>query len=368
MSKTIRMLLLGLVGAIALSSAGTALAAYTSPSLRVTDDRSAVTIRYTVSATDDPTAKLTFYAPTGYSASLAAAAGTTLGTVTAQGTAADLGGALLPLTGTVQARADERHVHVRTRQSADAARRGRDAVHGHADAHRLLGPDPPGRRQTLELPVFVDSPAVGTGASAFATSSIQACLPPPDVPTGTPGRATFGFKLTQVDFKVNGVFTSAGSGQPRWRVLATPYVARPPAARTRLARSRRSRSIPFPRALSLRKPTLKTAKGIATLTRRRHRAAADRRRRALRLYRGKTAAGLTPSVTLAKSGTQLPRHAAGQADGQAAGRLPAGHGRASRPARTRARRRSGVQCVGATRAAVAVRSGTVRFVIPARKK
>ena len=39
MSKTIRMLLLGLVGAIALSSAGTALAAYTSPSLRVTDDR-----------------------------------------------------------------------------------------------------------------------------------------------------------------------------------------------------------------------------------------------------------------------------------------------------------------------------------------
>ena len=77
MSKTIRMLLLGLVGAVALSSAGTALAAYTSPSLRVTDDRSAVTIRYTVSATDDPTAKLTFYAPTGYSASLAAPAGTT---------------------------------------------------------------------------------------------------------------------------------------------------------------------------------------------------------------------------------------------------------------------------------------------------
>ena len=69
MSKTIRMLLLGLVGAFALSSAGTALAAYTSPSLRVTDDRTSTTIRYTVSATDDPTAKLTFYAPTAYSAS-----------------------------------------------------------------------------------------------------------------------------------------------------------------------------------------------------------------------------------------------------------------------------------------------------------
>ena len=39
MSKTIRTLLLGLVGAFALSTAGTALAAYTTPQLRVTDDR-----------------------------------------------------------------------------------------------------------------------------------------------------------------------------------------------------------------------------------------------------------------------------------------------------------------------------------------
>ena len=37
MSKTIRTILLGLVGAVALSTAGSALAAYTSPSLRVTD-------------------------------------------------------------------------------------------------------------------------------------------------------------------------------------------------------------------------------------------------------------------------------------------------------------------------------------------
>ncbi len=39
MSTTIRMLVLGLVGAVALSSAGTALAAYTTPKLLVTDDR-----------------------------------------------------------------------------------------------------------------------------------------------------------------------------------------------------------------------------------------------------------------------------------------------------------------------------------------
>ena len=105
MTKAIRTLVLGLVSAVALSSAGTALAAYTTPTLLITDAPPSLTINYTQSASDDPTAKLTFYAPPEYSASLTQPAGQTIGTVTAQGTAADLGGALLPLTGTVQVRA-----------------------------------------------------------------------------------------------------------------------------------------------------------------------------------------------------------------------------------------------------------------------
>ena len=363
MSKTIRMLLLGLVSAIALSSVGTALAAYTSPSLRVTDDRSAVTIRYTVSATDDPTAKLTFYAPTGYSASLAAAAGTTLGTVTAQGTAADLGGALLPLTGTVQARAAGGTYLSGTTQVPIAAAATQCTGTPAHTAYWVLILQAAG--QTLELPVFVDSPAVGTGASAFATSSIQACLPPPDVPTGTPGRATFGFKLTQVDFKVNGVFTSAGSGQPRWRVLATPYT--PNTGRANAAGSVEAQSvIPFPRTLSLRKPSLKTAKGIATLTLG-GTAQLPTGSAALRLYRGKTAAGLAPSVTLAKSGTSF--RGTLRIKQTAKRQIVFLQARASVAAGTDTCTPTfGVQCVGATRAAVAVRSGTIRFVIPARKK
>ena len=309
--------------AIALSSAGTALAAYTSPSLRVTDDRSAVTIRYTVSATDDPTAKLTFYVPTGYSASLAAPAGTTLGTVTAQGTAADLGGALLPLTGTVQARAADGTLPLpgTTQVPLAAAATQCTGTPTHT-AYWVLILQAAG--QTLELPVFVDSPAAGTGASAFATSSIQACLPPPDVPTGTPGRATFGFKLTQVDFKVNRVFTSAGSGQPRWRVLATPYV--PAQGRANAAGSVEAQSvIPFPRTLSLRKPTLKTAKGTATLTLGGTAQLPDRGRSAPALPR-QDGRRSDPVGDAGEVGHELPRHAADQADGQAPDRLPAGQG------------------------------------------
>ena len=152
--------------------------------------------------------------------------------------AAELGGALLPLTGTVQVRAATGTYVSGTTQVPMAAAATQCTGTAEHTAFWVLILQAAG--QTLELPVFVDSPVVGTRASAFATSSIQACLPPPDVPTGTPGRATFGFKLTKVDFKVNGIFTSAGSGRPRWRVLATPYVPTRD-ARTRQARSRRSR-------------------------------------------------------------------------------------------------------------------------------
>jgi hypothetical protein len=365
MSKTIRMLLLGLVGAVALSSAGTALAAYTSPSLRVTDDRTSTTIRFTASATDDPSAKLSFYAPTGYSAALAQAAGTTLGAVTAQGTAADLGGALLPLAGTVQVRAANGTFtsapgSTPTPLAAAATQCTGTPTH---TAFWVLILQAAG--QTLELPVFVDSPAAGTGASAFATTSIQACLPPPDVPTGTPGRASFGFKLTQVDFKVNGVFTSAGTGQPRWRVLATPYV--PGQGRANPAGSVEAQSvIAFPRTLTLRKPTLKTAKGVATLTLGGV-AQLPAGATSLRLYRGKTAAGLTPSVMLTKTGSsfrgtlRIKQTAKQQVVFlQARATVAAGTDTCTPT--------FGVTCVGATRAAVAVRSGTVRFVIPARKR
>jgi hypothetical protein len=368
MSKTIRMLLLGLVGAAALSSAGTALAAYTTPSLRVTDDRTSTTIRFTVGAADDPSAKLTFYAPTGYTASLSQAAGTTLGTVTAQGTAADLGGALLPLTGTVQVRAASGTYLSGTTQVPIAAAATQCTGTATHTAFWVLILQAAG--QTLELPVFVDSPAAppapGASASAFASSSIQACLPPPDVPTGTPGRATFGFKLTQVDFKVNGIFTSPGTGQPRWRVLATPYT--PNTGRANAAGSVEAQSVvAFPRTLSLRKPAVKASKGVAALTVTGAAQLPAGAASTIRLYRGKTAAGLSPSITLAKNGAgyrgtlRIKQTAKSQVVFLQARAVVAAGTDTCTPT-------FGVTCVGATRAAVNVRTSTVRVVIPARKK
>ena len=366
MSTTIRMLVLGLVGAVMLSTAGTALAAYNSPQLRVTDAGTAVTIRYSVSATDDPTAKLTFYAPTGYTASLNAAAGTTLGTVTAQGTATDLANALLPLTGTVQARAatgtfTSAPGSQPTPLAAAATLCTGTATH---TAFWVLILQAAG--QTLELPVFVDAPAVGPNASSFASASIQACLPPPDVPAGTPGRATFGFKLTQVDFRVNNIFTSPGTGQPRWRVLATPYT--PNTGRANAAGSVEAQSvIASPRVLTLRRPTVKTSNGTATLTLGGTAQLPAGAAATLRLYRGSSATRLSPSVTLSRTGTgfrgTLRIKQTGKAQVvflQARAVVSAGS--------TTCTPTFGVPCVSATRAGVTVVTGPVRVVVPARKK
>jgi hypothetical protein len=366
MNKAIRTIVLVLAGAFALSSAGTALAAYTTPKLVVSDAKPAagVTINYTVDAADDPTAKLTFYAPKEYSAALTQPAGQSIGTVTAQGTAADLGGALLPLTGTVQVRAAGGTYLSGTTQVPIAAAATQCTGTATHTAYWVLILQAAG--QTLELPVFVDSPAVPATSAAFATASIQACLPPPDVPVGTPGRATFGFKLTQVNFKVNGIFTSPGTAEARWRVLATPY--NPGKGTPNAAASVEAQSVvAFPRGVTLARPTIKLTKTVATLSIRGGVTTPAGAPVTLRLYRGATQAATTGSVTLKASGAKysgtlkIARKAKRQIvflkvrGTLATGTVPC------TPT-------FGVTCLSANRAAVALSSNTVRVVIPAKPK
>jgi hypothetical protein len=165
---------------------------------------------------------------------------------------------------------------------------------------------------------------------------------------------------------VNGVFTSAGTGQPRWRVLATPYT--PNTGRPNAAGSVEAQSVvAFPRSLTLRRPTVRVSKGTATLAITGAAQLPVGVPATLRLYRGKSAAGLTPSVTLSRTGPgfrgtlRIRQTAKSQVVFlQARATLSAGTATCTPT--------FGVPCLGATRAAVNVRSGTVRVVIPARKK
>lgn len=158
---------------------------------------------------DDPTAKVTIYVPTGYGVATPAP-GTKLGTVTATAAAADLGGAVLPLTGELDAIAP-------TATTTAAAQRCGVTPTQTWDL-RLTAAG-----QTLDIPVFVVT-TVGPEAN-LGPSKLVVCLPPPDVPAGTPGRATFGAKLLSATFSSSAIAEPTAAGQYRWTSVWTPYNA-----------------------------------------------------------------------------------------------------------------------------------------------
>jgi len=197
---------LALVAAIA--AVPSALAAYTSAKLEIRQAGTASTIKATLSPDDDPTAAVTIFAPTGTQITATQAPGTVLGPVRAVVKALDLGGADLPLEGQLLVAAPGQ-------------------IPAAAQA-QCLGPTTPlaswvmvlsAAGQTLTVPAYL---VASTGAqAAVGPAFIHVCLPPPDIPAGTPGRATFGAKLYSAELTVNGVFGAVPVGA--WIAVWTPY-------------------------------------------------------------------------------------------------------------------------------------------------
>lgn len=217
MKKSIRLAVLTALSALALAAAGSAFAAYTptlaiSPGNLTAGGAGANTIKFTSSAADDATAKITIYAPLGYTVNLSQAVGAKIGKVNAQIIAVALGGALLPLTGDIAVDDPAKY----TAAAASIACAG-------AVAHNavwLLNLSVAG--QTLAVPVYVDKTA---GAEAtFASMKLQTCLSSPNA-TVAQGGNSVGAKAVSVDFTFNGVLTNpATAGDSTWRALFTPYV------------------------------------------------------------------------------------------------------------------------------------------------
>jgi hypothetical protein len=204
-----RLIGLGLAGLLAVATfAGSAAAAYTSPTLAVASAGAKTTVTVRQSPTDDSTARAVIYAPPGTSATLTQAPGATLGTVDAEVAALALNGAELQLAGDIRVAA--------AGQVAAALQLACTGTTTHT-ATWLMVLTAVG--QTLTIPMYVDT-ATG-GETAFASTKIQVCLPPPDVPQDQ-GGAPFGAKVLQAAFTLNGVL---GRGAGTWRTLWTPYVA-----------------------------------------------------------------------------------------------------------------------------------------------
>jgi hypothetical protein len=185
-----------------------AYAAYTSAKLEVRPAGTAgATVRATLSPDDDPTASVRIFAPSGVSLTTNQAPGTVLGPVRAIVKALDLGGADLPLEG---------QLVVAPPGAVPAATQA-----------QCLGTTTPlavwvmtlgAAGQTLTVPTYLV--ATAGAQTALGPAYIQVCLPPPDVPAGTPGRATFGAKLYSAELTVNGVFSRATG---TWLSMWTPY-------------------------------------------------------------------------------------------------------------------------------------------------
>jgi hypothetical protein len=208
MRKTIRFAMLVGASFASLAFAGTALATF-SPKLIVSSATAGggpVRVGALVGATDDPTAKVSIYVPAGYQVNTTTAVGTKLGDVTATAAAADLGGAVLPLTGELDVAAPD---------ATSAAQCGTTDV-------QLWNLKLTAAGQTLNVPVHVVKASASESASGYSYKLVI-CLPPPDVPAGTPGRAQFGAKLLSATFSVSAITEPTAAGDFRWTSLWTPY-------------------------------------------------------------------------------------------------------------------------------------------------
>jgi hypothetical protein len=218
MKTVIRVVLAACVAVAALSLAGSASAAYTSAKLAVASANPAVTagavrIGAVVANADDPTARVAIYIPNGYTVG-APAAGTKLGAVTATAAAADLGGAILPLTGELDA-VDPNSLSAATKAGIAACLNGATASQTWVLHLTAAG-------QTLDVPMLVVPGAPAEAASGYQ-AKLLVCLPPPDVPPGTPGRAQFGAKLLSATFTSSAITQPTSAGDYRWTSVFTPY-------------------------------------------------------------------------------------------------------------------------------------------------
>jgi hypothetical protein len=207
MRTTIRLSVLTCAAIASLAVAGSAFASF-APKLVVSSAGTSARIGAAVSNADDPSAKASFYIPSAYQVG-APTPGTKLGDVTATAAAADLGGAVLPLTGELDAIAP-------TATTTAAAKQCGVTPTQTWDLHLTAA------GQVLDIPMFVAAGAANEVAAGFS-NKLVVCLPPPDVPAGTPGRAVFGAKLLSATFTVSAITQPSTAGDYRWTSIWTPY-------------------------------------------------------------------------------------------------------------------------------------------------
>jgi hypothetical protein len=171
--------------------------------------RGGVKLRYQQTQADDPVARVTFYVPKGYQLATERPVGTQLGTAAVTLFVADRN-ETVPVAGIVE-------LVGATESATQSPSCTGKATEGEVWAFRLALYGVP-----FAIPAYVEPITSGPLAS-FAAAQIVLCLPPGDVPPGTPGRAPHGAKVLLTEFTTSSIANPATAGAFRWRATVVPY-------------------------------------------------------------------------------------------------------------------------------------------------
>ena len=226
MTTRVRLVLLACTALLGLAFASSALAAFT-PALAIghqpptLGSTGTTSIRMTVPRDDDALARAAIYVAPGYSITTGQAAGTSLGTATAQILVREpIAGAVLPLTGTLTV-ADPAALVRPTNTTSIGTTVLRCTGSATHNAIWLATLQASG--QNLDVPIAVD--AAPAPLASVASYVLTFCLPNPNIPLEQ-GGAPFGAKLVLAQLNFRGNFTAPSScGTYRWHVVATPWPA-----------------------------------------------------------------------------------------------------------------------------------------------
>jgi hypothetical protein len=198
MKRRISTVAAGLAGLVAVIAVPSALAAYTTPKLEVRQTGTTTVFRLTQSASDDPTALVRVFLPTGTAVTTSQAAGTRLGRASALLKLHDLGGAEVPVEG---------NVVVAPPGQVPAATQQRCLQGATPLATWVLEVSIAGN--TVPVPLWV-VPSSGA-LSALGPAFIAACFTSPYL-TVAQGGLTGRPQIVNAEFAIQGVFSPATGG------------------------------------------------------------------------------------------------------------------------------------------------------------
>jgi hypothetical protein len=259
--KKARLLVLGLAALVALALASPALAVRTftvSPAVLTVGGSGDFTVAFAQDDADAPLAKVTIYAPSGYSSLLSQAVGARIGIAKATVILKALAGAKVPdVPGEVTVGNPATYTSGTPQASAIACTG--TATH---EAFWVLTLTLAGT--PVPVTVYVDRVTAGP-ETAFASLKLQVCFSSPDVPQDKGGAPT-GAQPVSAQFTMTGVVTNpATAGTYTWRAIFTPY--QPGTSTVNAAGSVEGRSlVQLPTQLTLSGKRIKKKVGKKTFT------------------------------------------------------------------------------------------------------